>query len=76
MTGGPRSVPQPAQNPPSHGQANFSDSSGRLFNMYVKMTEEEDKTMAHRWQKDADGILIFVSLYIGLRARMYQLTIL
>ena len=29
--------------------------------MYIKMTEEEDEKMAHRWQKDADGILIFVS---------------
>ena len=25
------------------------------------MTEGEDEKMAHRWQKDADGILIFVS---------------
>jgi hypothetical protein len=29
--------------------------------MYIKMTEEEDEKMTHRWQKDADGILIFVS---------------
>jgi hypothetical protein len=32
--------------------------------MYVKMTEEEDNKMAKRWQKDADGIIIFVSPYI------------
>jgi hypothetical protein len=63
MTGGPRYVPQPAQIQPSQGQANFSDSSGPLFNMYIKMTEEADNKMADRWQKDADGILIFVSLY-------------
>ena len=44
----------------SQGQFNFSDSSGPLFNMYVKMAEEEDNKMADRWQKDADGILIFV----------------
>jgi hypothetical protein len=30
--------------------------------MYREMTEEEDKKMAQRWQKDANGILIFVSL--------------
>jgi hypothetical protein len=42
--------------------------------MYIKMTEEEDNKMAHRWQKDADGILIFVSRYISLQARMHQLT--
>jgi hypothetical protein len=29
--------------------------------MYVKMAEEEDNKMTERWQKDADGILIFVS---------------
>ena len=29
--------------------------------MYVKMAEQEDDKMADRWQKDADGILIFVS---------------
>jgi hypothetical protein len=34
--------------------------------MYVKMAEEEDNKSADRWQKDADGILIFVSLNISL----------
>jgi hypothetical protein len=29
--------------------------------MYVKMSQEEDNKTADRWQKDADGILIFVS---------------
>jgi hypothetical protein len=29
--------------------------------MYVKIAEEEDNKMAEQWQKDADGILIFVS---------------
>jgi hypothetical protein len=28
--------------------------------MYRKMAEEEDNKVAERWQKDADGILIFV----------------
>jgi hypothetical protein len=31
--------------------------------MYIKMTEGEDEKMTHRWQKDADGTLIFVSPY-------------
>jgi hypothetical protein len=56
-----RNIPQPDQNQTSQGQSNFSDSSAPFFNMYVKMTEEEDNKMADRWQKDADGILIFVS---------------
>jgi hypothetical protein len=76
IIGGPDYVPQPAQNQSSQGQAKFSDSSGPLFNMYVKMTEKEDNKMADRWQKDADGILIFVSLDICLQARTHQLTIL
>jgi hypothetical protein len=29
--------------------------------MYLKMAEEEDKKTAERWQKDAEGILFFVS---------------
>jgi hypothetical protein len=29
--------------------------------MYVKMAEQEDNKMTHRWQKDAEGFLIFVS---------------
>jgi hypothetical protein len=33
--------------------------------MYIKITEGEDNKMAHRWQKDADGILIFVSHHIA-----------
>jgi hypothetical protein len=33
--------------------------------MYVKMAEEENNKIANRWQKDADGILIFVSPHIS-----------
>ena len=39
----------------------FADSSGPLFSMYQRMTKEEDDEMAERWQKDAKGIIIFVS---------------
>ena len=28
--------------------------------MYSKLAEEDDNKMAERWQKDADGIIIFV----------------
>jgi Family of unknown function (DUF6535)/non-SMC mitotic condensation complex subunit 1, N-term len=38
--------------------------------MYVKMTEGEDDKMSNRWQKDADGILIFVSPHLGLLTGM------
>jgi hypothetical protein len=42
-------------------QSEFADSSGPFFTMYREMTEEEDNKMAERWQKDAEGIIIFVS---------------
>jgi len=31
--------------------------------MYSEIAEEEDEEMAKRWQKDADALLIFVSLH-------------
>ena len=46
---------------PSQGESNFGDSSGQLFSIYSKVVEEEDNKMVESWQKDADGILIFVS---------------
>jgi hypothetical protein len=50
---------QNAQN--QEQEPEFADGSGPLFSMYRKMAEEEDNKMAERWQKDAEGILIFVS---------------
>ena len=35
--------------------------------MYTKAAEEEDNKMVERWQRDADGILIFVSPRLGIR---------
>lgn len=49
---------QPSQ--PSQGKSTFGDSSGRLFSIYSKAAKEEDDKMVERWQKDAEGILIFV----------------
>ena len=55
-----RAPNQPSQ--PSRGESsNFGDSSGPLFSIYSRAAEEEDNKMAERWQKDADGILFFVS---------------
>ncbi|KAH9963420.1 hypothetical protein BGW80DRAFT_1210356, partial [Lactifluus volemus] len=47
----------------SRHQPTFGDGSETIFNMYVKMSQEEDDKMANRWQKDADGILIFTGLF-------------
>jgi len=44
----------------SSKDTNFGDSSGPLFTMYSKFSEEEDIKMAERWQKDAEDIMIFV----------------
>jgi hypothetical protein len=34
--------------------------------MYSKLAEEEDNKMVDRWQKEAEGILIFVSACVGI----------
>ena len=39
--------------------------------MYSKTAETEDNSMAERWTKDADGILIFVSPQIRLYIIVY-----
>jgi len=50
-------MPSDAQNESSI----LGDSSGRLFSLYSEIATEEDDKKIDRWQKDADGILIFVS---------------
>ena len=51
---------------PSHGASNFVDGSGPIFSMYMEMATEEDKKMVEGWKADADGILIFVRLYLPM----------
>jgi hypothetical protein len=36
--------------------------------MYLELGEVEDDKMAERWIKDADVILIFVSVFVVIRA--------
>jgi hypothetical protein len=50
----------------AEGETKFGDSSWPLFSIYSKNAEEEDIKMAERWQKDADGIILFVSLALVL----------
>jgi hypothetical protein len=59
---------QPPQ--PSQGESTFGDSSGLLFSIYSRVAKEEDDKMAERWQKDADGILIFVSHQVAIHASL------
>ena len=56
----PPSAPIPSQQPLPQGESNFGDSSGPLFTIYLRHAEEDDIKMVERWQKDADGIVIFV----------------
>ena len=52
--------PPPPPNQSVHEETKFYDSSGPLFTLYSRITEEEDNTMVQRWQKDAEGVIIFV----------------
>ena len=45
----------------AQGESNSSDSSGSLFSVYYNAADIEDNKMVESWQKDADGILFFVS---------------
>jgi len=49
-------LPQPCQ-----GEPHFCDSSWPLYSMYSKIAQEEDDKIAERCQRNADGMLIFVS---------------
>ncbi|KAH9995511.1 hypothetical protein BJV77DRAFT_1066231 [Russula vinacea] len=70
-----RDNPQPAPNQPSQVESIFGDSSGPLFSMYSKAAEEEDNRMVERWQKDADGILIFTGLFSAAVAALLAVTV-
>jgi hypothetical protein len=54
-------------------QNGLCDPSGPLFSLYSKMVEEDDNNIAKRRQKDAEGIVLFVSprscLHTGPKAR-------
>jgi hypothetical protein len=59
--------PHLVSNLPSQAGSNSGDGSAPLFSIYTKIAEKEDNKMAERWQRDALGILIFVSLHGAFR---------
>ena len=67
VTGGhpdqPRSIRDPSLLSSQEG-SDDRDSSWPLYAMYSKIAQEEDNNDAERRQKDADGILVFVSPHI------------
>jgi hypothetical protein len=66
-----RNDPMTTLDQPLQGESNFGDSSGPLFSIYTKAAEVEDNKMVERWQKDADGILIFVSPRIVIHLSLH-----
>ena len=58
-------------NPPLQEECNFKDSSGPFFDIYSKAAEEEDNKRAEHWQKDAEGIIIFVSPSVGVHPSLH-----
>lgn len=48
------------------GESNIGDSSWPLFSIYSDAAKNEDSEMVVLWQKDAEGIVIFVSLRVGI----------
>ena len=53
-------------NQPFQVKPNFWDSSGPLFSIYCNAAKDEDSKMVEGWQKDAEGIIIFVSACVGI----------
>jgi hypothetical protein len=63
-TGRNPSQPRPTRDPSllsSKGGIDDRDSSWPLYALYSKIAQGEDNNDAERRQKDADGILVFVS---------------
>ncbi|KAH9998359.1 hypothetical protein BJV77DRAFT_749634 [Russula vinacea] len=67
--------PQSTPNQPLQGESNFGDSSGPIFSIYSEATKELDDKMVDRWQKDADGILIFTGLFSAAVAALLAVTV-
>ena len=67
-----RSDSQSLHYQPLEGESNFGDSSGPFFSIHSKVANVEDQKMVDRWQKDADGILIFVSPRVGIHISFLQ----
>jgi hypothetical protein len=67
----PPSPPHPEEKQGQDHDPEFADTSAPLFVMYHRMTEDEDNQLADRWQKDAKGIIIFVSPQFTLHATFF-----
>jgi hypothetical protein len=67
VTGGHPDQPQSTRDPSLSSSQEGSgdrDSSWPVYAMYSKIAQEEDNSHAERRQKDAEGILVFVSPHV------------
>ena len=53
------------------GEPKFGDSSWPLFSIYSDAANNEDTAMVVLWQKDANGIIIFVSRCVGIHSSLH-----
>ncbi|KAI9507188.1 hypothetical protein F5148DRAFT_146104 [Russula earlei] len=53
-----------------NSEFNFGDSSGPFFTIYSKTVEEEDNKTVERWQKEAEGMIIFNGLFSAVVAAL------
>ncbi|KAI9447475.1 hypothetical protein H4582DRAFT_5850 [Lactarius indigo] len=70
-----RLPPHSAQVQMSEGELDFTDGSGPLFSMYLKMAGEEDKAAVESWKADSDRILIFTGLFSAAVATFLTVSI-
>jgi hypothetical protein len=43
-----------------------SDTSGKVWSVYLSEAERQDRALAENWKGDTEGILIFVSILLTL----------
>ncbi|KAI9433333.1 hypothetical protein H4582DRAFT_1988573 [Lactarius indigo] len=45
------------------GGAEYSNTAGKVWSVYLNEAEKQDKALAENWKGDAEGILIFTGLF-------------
>jgi hypothetical protein len=63
--------PTTTPNLPLREEFDSGDSLGLLFSVYSKTVEDGDNRGAKHWQKDAEGIVIFVSSSVDIHTSSY-----
>jgi hypothetical protein len=45
---------------PNVAEANYGDSSDKMFSVYLSQADKFDKEQSESWKGDTEGILVFV----------------